>query len=154
MSPNPRSTFAIAGHPVHPMLVPLPIGFLVGALLTDLAYWQSARMEFAEFSAWLIGAGVVAALLAAVAGFTDFAGEPRIRALRPAWWHLFGNLLAVALSIVNFLVRLGDAPAAVLPTGLALSAIVVVLLLFNGWMGGEMVFRHGVAVRGPETGAP
>ena len=154
MPANPRSTFAIAGHPLHPLLVPLPIGFLIGALLTDIGYWQSGRMEFAEFSAWLIGAGVVAALLAAVAGFTDFVGEPRIRALRQAWWHLFGNLLAVALSIVNFVVRLGDAPAAVLPTGLALSAIVVVLLLFNGWMGGEMVFRHGVAVRGPEAGEP
>jgi uncharacterized membrane protein len=154
MPTNPRSTFAIAGHPLHPLLVPLPIGFLVGALLTDLAYWQTAWAGFAYFSAWLIGAGIVTALLAAAAGFTDFVGEPRIRALRKAWWHMGGNLLAVVLSIVNFALHMRDGAAAVLPAGLTLSAIVVVLLAFNGWMGGEMVFRHRVGVREPAAGEP
>ena len=103
-STNPRSTVRIAGHPIHPMLVPLPIGFLVGAFLTDIAYLKSGWASYAHFSGWLIGAGIVTALIA----------------------------------------------AAVLPLGIWLSGIVAVLLLFNGWMGGELVFRGRVGVLEPE----
>lgn len=143
----PKSTASIAGHPIHPMLVPFPIAFLVGALLTDIAYveWQGGMWAYA--SSWLIGAGIVSALLAAIFGFTDFVGERRIRRLKVAWYHMIGNLLAVVLSIANFLVHNRDGAMAVIPTGITLSAIVVLLLLFNGWMGGHLVYRHGVAVR-------
>lgn len=146
MSVHPRSTLKIAGHPLHPMLVPLPIGFLIGAFLTDVAYWLTGWASFAYFSTWLLVAGIATALLAAVGGFIDFAGEPRIRQIRKAWYHMFGNLLAVALSVINLLVHMRDGSAAVLPEGIFLSTVVAVLLLFNGWMGGELVFRHGVGV--------
>lgn len=146
MSVHPRSTLKIAGHPLHPMLVPLPIGFLIGAFLTDVAYWLTGWASFAYFSTWLLVAGIATALLAAVGGFIDFAGEPRIRQIRKAWYHMFGNLLAVALSVINLLVHMRDGSAAVLPEGIILSTVVAVLLLFNGWMGGELVFRHGVGV--------
>lgn len=143
----PKSTASIGGHPIHPMLIPFPIAFLVGALLTDIAYFQWQWAYWAYFSTWLIGAGIVSALLAALFGFIDFLGERRIRALKVAWYHMVGNLLAVGLSIVNFLVHMRDGALAVIPTGITLSAIVVALLIFNGWMGGHMVYRHGVAVR-------
>ena len=147
----PRSTAKIFGHPIHPMLVPFPIAFLVGALLTDIAYCQWGGM-WAYASSWLIGVGIVMALVAAIFGFTDYFGEPRIRRLRVANYHLIGNLTAVILSIANFLVHNRDGAAAVIPTGMTLSAIVVVLLLFNGWMGWEMVYRHGVGIDPkPET---
>lgn len=146
MSVHPRSTLKIAGHPLHPMLVPLPIGFLIGAFLTDVAYCLTGWASFAYFSTWLLVAGIATALLAAVGGFIDFAGEPRIRQIRKAWYHMFGNLLAVALSVINLLVHMRDGSAAVLPEGIILSTVVAVLLLFNGWMGGELVFRHGVGV--------
>jgi uncharacterized membrane protein len=146
---NPRSTFAIAGHPLHPLLVPFPIAFLVGALVTDIAYVKSGWWMWAYASSWLIGAGIVMALVAAIAGFTDFFGDRRIRRLKRAWYHMIGNLTAVLLSIVNFIIHTRDGEAAVVPTGIALSGVVVLLLLFNGWMGGEMVFRHGVGVHSP-----
>ena len=147
----PKSTASIAGHPIHPMLIPFPIAFLVGALLTDVAYVQWHWAYWAYFSTWLIGAGIVSALLAAIFGFIDFFGEPRIRALKVAWFHMFGNLLAVVLSIFNFFVHMRDGAMAVIPTGITLSAIVVLLLVLNGWMGGHMVYRHGVAVRPIDT---
>lgn len=143
----PRSTASIAGHPIHPMLVPFPIGFLVGALLTDIAYLKSGWAMWAYASSWLIGAGIVAALLAAIFGFIDFFGERRIRQLKPAWYHMIGNLTAVVLSIVNFIVHMRDGAMAVEGLGITLSAIVALLLVFNGWMGGHLVYRHGVAVR-------
>lgn len=147
MPDNPRSTASIAGHPIHPLLVPLPIGFLVGALITDITYVMSTWWMWAYASSWLLGAGIATALLAALAGFTDFFGDRRIRALRRAWYHMIGNLTAVVLAIVNFIVHTRDGAAAVIPLGVTLSAITVLLLLFNGWMGGELVFRHGVGVR-------
>lgn len=141
----PKSTAKIGGHPIHPMLVPFPIAFLVGALLTDFAYILWGGM-WAYASSWLIAAGIVSALLAALFGFIDFLGDRRIRAMRPAKWHMAGNLLAVTLSVLNLLVHNRDGALAVIPLGISLSAIVVLLLLFNGWIGGEMVYRRGVAV--------
>jgi uncharacterized membrane protein len=129
------------------MLVPLPIGFLVGALLTDLAYVGWGWAYFAYFSTWLIAAGIVTALLAAIAGFTDFFGDRRIRQIRKSWYHMIANLTAVLLSIVNLFIHNRDGAMAVIPTGLTLSTIVVLLLLFSGWMGGELVFRGRVGVR-------
>lgn len=146
MSDNPRSTVRILGHPLHPMLVPLPIGFLIGAFLADLAYVFTGWASWAFFATWLIAAGLVMAVVAALGGLVDFFGEPSIRRLRPAWMHLAGNVVVMALSLVNLLVHQRDGAAAVLPEGVILSGAVTVLLLFTGWMGGEMVYRHRVGV--------
>jgi uncharacterized membrane protein len=146
----PRSTATIAGHPIHPMLVTVPIGLLVGAFLTDIAYVVWGWAPFAYFSTWLIATGIVTALLAAVFGFIDFFGDRRIRQMRKAWYHMVGNLAAVLLSAVNLIVHNRDGAAAVIPLGITLSAIVVLLLLFNGWMGGELVFRGRVGVHPPD----
>lgn len=139
-----RATAAINGHPIHPLLVPFPIVFFVSALATDIAFALDGSSGWAEASKWLLGAGIVAAAAAALAGFADFFGNSRIRQYRDAWLHMFANLAAVVLEIVNFVTRLANEDAAG-STGLALSAVVVLILLFSGWKGGELVFRHGVA---------
>ncbi|MER8547440.1 MULTISPECIES: DUF2231 domain-containing protein [unclassified Mesorhizobium] len=143
---NPRSTARIAGHPIHPMLVPFPIACFVGTLLTDLAYWRTAEMMWADFSAWLVTVGVIMGCLAAIAGLIDFLANPLIRAQPPAWPHVLGNLLALALSIINMLVHTRDAWTSIVPTGLILSAVVVLVLIFTGWLGWSMVYRHHVGV--------
>jgi hypothetical protein len=81
---NPKSTARLAQHPIHPMLVSFPILCFVGALITDIAYWQTAEMMWADFSAWLLAAGLVMGVLAAIAGLIDFIGSPYIRKLTPA----------------------------------------------------------------------
>jgi len=146
VSDNPRSTASIAGHPIHPMLVPFPIACFVGTLLTDLTYWRTAEMMWADFSAWLVTVGVIMGFLTAIAGLTDFLANPRIRAQSPAWPHLLGNLLALVLSVINMLVHTRDAWTSIVPTGLILSAVVVVILIFTGWLGWSMVYRHHVGV--------
>jgi uncharacterized membrane protein len=144
---NPQSTAKIAGHPLHPMIVPFPIVFFVSALVTDVIFLQTGRPGFAEASMWLLGAGLVMAALAAVLGLTDFLGDRRVRALRTAWWHMSGNVIAVVLEAVNLYLRFaGGAEQAVAPAGVILSAVVTALLLFNGWMGWELVYRHRVGV--------
>ena len=142
---RPRSTARIGTHPIHPMLIPFPIAFLVGALVTDLIFTQGGGDLFwARAGTYLLGAGIVTALLAAVFGFIDFFGSQRIRDLSHAWQHMFGNLLAVVVAAANFLLRLGDEADAILPLGLLLSAVTVAILIFTGWRGGDLVYRHGV----------
>jgi uncharacterized membrane protein len=147
-SVHPRSTATIGGHPIHPMIVPFPIALLVGTLICDLAFWRTLGDGWAVAAMWMLGAGIVTALLAAVFGFIDFFGSDRIRALNDAWLHMIGNLTAVVLSAVSFYLRYRyGAAAGVMPWGLAISAVVFFLLLFNGWKGGELVYRHGVGVK-------
>ncbi|MCP3395270.1 DUF2231 domain-containing protein [Bradyrhizobium sp. CCGB12] len=147
MSANPRSTAKIANHPLHPMLIPFPVAFLVGGFVTDLAFLGTGDGFWARASMWLIGAAIVMALLAALAGFADFFSEPRIRALSDAWYHMIGNLMAVVAAAINLALRYGQgAEAAIKPWGVALSFVVVGILLFTGWKGWEMVYRHRVAV--------
>lgn len=150
-SDNPKSTWKLAGHPTHPALVPFPIAFLIGALVTDIVYRHGGDPFFARASFYLLGAGIVTALAAAVVGFTDFVGEPRIRALSHAWQHLIGNLVAVLLSIYNFYIRLGDHEGPIRGQGLYVSILVVLILGFTGWRGGDLVFRHRVGVADDRT---
>jgi uncharacterized membrane protein len=143
---NPRSTARLLGHPIHPMLVPFPIAFFIGAFLADLGFLKTGGAFWAEAASWLLGAGLVGAALAAAAGLTDFAGDRRIRALGAAWVHMLGNVTVVAIEAVNLWLRLGD-PAAALPSpGAYLSGAAFLLLGLTGWMGGELVFRHRVGM--------
>jgi uncharacterized membrane protein len=146
-SGNPRSTASIAGHPLHPMVIPFPIASFVGALAADIAFANTGNEFWVEASQWLLGVGVLTALMAAVGGFIDFFGDARIRALAPARRHMVGNLGLVVLQALNLLIRAGDNSAeAVVPLGVSLSAVGVLLLLFNGWQGWEMVYRHRVGI--------
>jgi uncharacterized membrane protein len=141
-----RSTAQIARHPIHPMLVPFPIACFVGALVTDIAYYATAEMMWADFSAWLLVVGVIMGVLAAIAGLTDFLSNRMIRALRPAWPHMLGNLVVLVLATINALLHSRDAWTSVYPTGLILSAVVVLIMSVTGWLGWSMVHRHGVGV--------
>lgn len=141
---RPKSTAKIGSHPIHPMLIPFPIATLVGALVADIVFAMSGDLFWARAATYLLGAGIATALLAAVFGFIDFFGSQRVRDLSHAWQHMFANLLAVVVAVVNFLLRLGDEGDAVLPTGLILSAVTVAILTFSGWRGGDLVYRHGV----------
>jgi uncharacterized membrane protein len=129
------------------MIVPFPIAFFIATLATDPVYAGTGDVAWARGSMWLLGAGIAMALLAAVLGFTDFMGERRIRRLRHAWFHMVGNLVAVVLAVINFGVRAQEGPeAAASAAGLGLSIVVAALLLFNGWMGWELVYHHHVGV--------
>jgi uncharacterized membrane protein len=143
---NPKSTARIGGHPIHPMLVPFPIACFVGTLLTDIAYWRTADIMWSNFSAWLLTAGLIMGGLAAVAGLVDVLGSRAVRSARPVWPHMIGNILVLALSLWNAFVHSRDAWTSVVPTGLILSAVVVLILLFTGWMGWALVYRHRVGV--------
>lgn len=138
---------SIRGRPLHAMLVPIPLVCFVGTFVTDIVYWQTAAMLWADISAWLLVVGLIGSLFAATAGLIDFFGDRRIRGLRAAWIHALGNITALILSTLNTLIHTRDAYTSVVPTGLILSAVVVTILLITGWNGWSMVYRHGVGMR-------
>jgi len=141
---HPRSTAQIGGHPIHPMLVQFPIVCFILTLVCDLLYTQG-HTELATASKWLLLIGLVFAALAAVAGLTDFLGDKRIQG-SDAIKHAVANVTAVVLELVNLLLRRGNHDF-IGSTGVWISAVVVLILLYSGWMGGKLVYRHGIGVR-------
>src|ERR1700760_1354797 len=137
------ATARIAKHPIHTMLVPIPIVCFVGALVTDIAYAVTAEIMYADFSAWLLLIGFIFGVLAAIAGFIDFVSNRAIRAQAPAWPHMLGNLVVLILAFFNNLIHTRDAWTSVVPVGLILSIITVLILPITGWLGWSMVYRHG-----------
>ena len=113
--PNPQSTASIAGHPLHPMLIPFPIAFFVATFVCDLVFWRTGDSFWATGALWLLGAGLVMAALAAVIGLIDVLGEERIRALNDTWWHAGGNVTAVLIALYNWYLRYTSGEAAVVP---------------------------------------
>jgi uncharacterized membrane protein len=139
------STAAVKGHPIHPMLVPLPIGFLVGVLLSDIGYLISQSTFWAEASRWLLLGGVLTGGLAAIPGFIDFFTIRYVRNHTVARLHMIGNVMALILSLVNLFNR-PDAATGVPGSGLGLSVVVVLIFLGTGWLGGELSYRYRVGV--------
>jgi uncharacterized membrane protein len=99
----------------------------------------------ASISNWLLGIGLVMAALAAAAGLTDFLGDKRIQGA-DAVKHMLANVTAVVLEVVNLVLRLRN-PDFIGSTGVYISLVVVLILLYSGWKGGDLVFRHGIGVR-------
>jgi uncharacterized membrane protein len=141
---HPQSTARIAGHPIHPMLIPFPIVCFILTFVCDILY-SRGQTGIASASSWLLGVGLAFAALAAVAGLTDFLGEKRIQ-VSDAVKHMLANVLAVVLELVNLVLRLKN-PDSIASTGVYISGVVVLILLYSGWKGGDLVYRHGMGVR-------
>jgi uncharacterized membrane protein len=136
-----RGRASIAGHPLHSMLAPFPIAFLVGAFASDLNFWCTGDVFWARASLWLAGAGLVTGLAAAVVALIDFLSIPRAREGQVDRIHFIGNAVVLMLALWNVLHRLGDPSGTVLPLGIILSGVVTLILFVTGWMGGELAYR-------------
>lgn len=137
-----RTPARIAKHPIHPMIVPIPIGLWLFSLVCDLVHAFGGASPNWETVAWftMIG-GIIGALIAAVPGFIDVISlPPGIR--RIGLTHMGLNLGIVVLYVINALLRRGGVTSG----AIWLSVISILLLLVSGWLGGKMVYEHGVAV--------
>lgn len=138
------------GHPFHPILVTVPIGAWVASLVFDvISRTGDDAAVFAKGAYWLIGIGIVGALVAAMFGFLDlFAIPTGTRVFKTALTHMSLNLSVVALFAVGFALRhshFRDSDGT--PSGpLALSVVALVLLGASGWLGGKLTYRYGVRV--------
>jgi uncharacterized membrane protein len=137
----------IGTHPIHPMLVVLPLGLWITALVFDIIYAFTGHATLRTVAFWNVGAGVVGALLAAIPGFVDWLSLTG-RAARIGTYHMLLNLGAVAIFAVNWFLRTRVSADSQWP--LVLSVVGVIGILVSGWLGGELVYAHRVGVEEEE----
>jgi uncharacterized membrane protein len=145
------------GHPVHPMLVTVPIGAWIASLVFDIgSHITASPGSLAQGSVWLIAVGVIGALAAACAGFLDlFAIPTGTRAFRTALVHMTLNLVVTAGYAAGFAWRYGGyhRPGPVAAGQIALSAVSLAVLAASGYLGGKLAYRYGVRVADEATQA-
>lgn len=140
-----KSIARIGKHPIHPMLIALPLGLWSFSLVADVLYLMNIHELWRYVAAFCLGGGIAGALIAAVPGFMDYLGIKEKSARTIATWHMAINLFLVGLYSANLIVRLNQD---FLPQGapIVLSVIGMVLLGLSGWLGGDLVYVHKVGV--------
>jgi uncharacterized membrane protein len=142
------------GHPVHQQLIVFPLGLLSTGVIFDIIALAGGNHFWFEIAFWLIAAGIIGGLAAALFGLMDWLGLPaNTRAKRIGSWHGGGNLVVLILFAASWWLR---KPAPLEPgSAPVLSFIGVALALVSGWLGGELVDRMGVGVdEGANLNAP
>ncbi len=150
-----RSRAALGNHPIHPILVPIPIGAFALAFVGDVAYATSGLHFWYAFAFVSMGIGILGAIAAAPFGLVDYLGIPAgTQAKRTATVHLTLNATALVLYVMNWLLRRGGAAAdeRTWPLVFLVEAFSFVSLAISGWLGGRLVFEDKVGV--PDAPAP
>jgi uncharacterized membrane protein len=141
-----RSTAWIGRRPFYPLLVAFAVSCFLGTLATDIAYWRTADMMWADFADWLVTAGVLVGYATILVAFIEVFGLRSGPLLRPTWPYAIGNIVTLILATLNMLVHTRDAWTSVVPWGVALSAAVVIVALITGWVTRETYAPYGAEV--------
>lgn len=143
------SKASIGGHPIHPMLVPFPIALWSTSFALDIWFYFERNPTWLYASKFMIAAGCLAAVAAAVVGIIDWLSLKDKQVVRIANWHARLNIAALVVFAISLYLRMQIGAPLVghrLTIPFLLSFLGVILIAISGWLGGEMVFRHGVAV--------
>src|SRR5215210_2546928 len=156
-----ESKFKVLGHAAHPILIVFPLGLLATAVVFDVIYLVTGTEQWSVIAFWLIAAGIVGGLVAAVPGWIDWFAIPTgTRAKSVGLAHGLGNVVVLVLFALSWLFRrdagsgfeMAGAPGTL---ALACSFAGAGLALLTGWLGGELIERLGMAVHdGAHLDAP
>jgi uncharacterized membrane protein len=152
------SPASIRGHPVHPMIIPFPIALWVFSLVADVIYLWRGNPVWKDWIAFysLLG-GIIGAAAAAVPGLMDWLSLTDKAVVKIANWHARLNVIALLVFAGSFYLRTTSGASLIgdsYTIPVALSVFGVVLITISGWLGGEMVFKHGVAVSSGSGATP
>jgi len=150
-----ESKAKLLGHPIHPMLIVFPLGLLATAVAFDVVGLVRSQNSWFGVSYWMIAAGIIGGLLAAVFGLIDWIAIPSgTRAKRIGLLHGVANVLVTILFTASWFMRASPANAPGY-SALVCSFLGAVLALVGGWLGGELVDRLGIGVdHGAHVNAP
>jgi uncharacterized membrane protein len=150
------SPASIAGHPIHPMLIPFPIALWVFSLVADILYLWRDNPGWEWMAFWTLLAGCLGAIAAAIFGLIDYFSLQEKEVVKVANWHARFNILALLLFAASWYLRTDNGSNMVngsLKIPIALSVAGVIAVTISGWLGGELVFKYGVAVN-PQNDTP
>lgn len=144
-----ENTARVANHPIHPMLIPFPVGLFISSFIFDIVYASTGDLRFYQVSYYMILAGVIGGLLAAIPGLIDYFSMRMSRDARnTATTHMILNLVIVALFVVNLFIRYDNNALAGSPRtwSLIVSIVSLLMLTYSGWLGWALIYKHGIAV--------
>ncbi len=150
MSTTPEpilSRAAIAGHPLHPMFIHFPVAALIGLVGTDAAHLLGGDPFWARAGVWMAGVGALGGWGASLAGLVDLLAVARVRRLITAWMHALVAVMMLSLATLNWLLRLGEDPGALIdPWGGLLTLVTATFIGLAAYLGGRLVYEHAVGV--------
>jgi uncharacterized membrane protein len=133
-------------HPIHPMVIVLPLGLWVFSVVCYLTYLLSAVAVWEAVALYAMAGGIIGGGLAAIPGLIDFVTLPKSRVQSIAISHLISNVIALTIFAIAFLLAVFGAPGSVAPFILSIFGLAAAIT--GGWFGGELVYVHGVGVSG------
>lgn len=142
-----KSKATLAGHPVHPMLIPFPLALWTTSFVVDILFYLFRHPTLLVIAKFMLAAGCIGALAAAVAGFIDWLSIRDGEVKKVANWHARLNVAALVIFAISFFLRMGrfsDLVGRRLTIPFLLSLVGVILISISGWLGGELVFRYGI----------
>ena len=145
-----KSKASIAGHPVHPMIIPFPLALWTTSFVVDVLFYFLRHPTLLIISKFMIGAGCLGAVAAAIPGIIDWLAIENGEVKKAANWHARLNIAALVVFAISFFLRLGSYSEIVgrkLTIPFLLSLVGMILISISGWLGGELVFRYGVGQR-------
>lgn len=142
-----ESKIAIAGHPLHAMMVAFPIALAFLTLGADAMYWWSADAFWPRVALWTAGIGFAMGVLAGITGTIELLIVPGIRIRAPSWTHFILAVTLLSVLGLNWGFRLPDPLGAVLPFGLMISALGAGMTALTGWHGGKLVFDYQIGTQ-------
>jgi uncharacterized membrane protein len=141
------SKASIGGHPIHPMLVPFPLGLWTTSLAADILFYFTRNRSLLLISKFMIAAGCLGAIAAAVPGIIDWLTLQDRDVRKVANWHARLNIVALIVFIIDLYLRMNAGSRWVgykLTVPFLLSVVGVILISTSGWLGGELAYRYGV----------
>jgi uncharacterized membrane protein len=138
---------AIAGHPLHAMLVAFPIALTMSVLGADLLFWWTGDPFWAVAAGWATFGAFLMGVLAGITGTIELLIVPGIRNRSASWTHFILAVMLLSILGANWVVRIGDPAGAVLPWGLMLSFVAAGLTALTGWHGGKLVFDYQIGTK-------
>jgi|SRR5215813_9157169 len=143
------SKASIGGHPIHPMLVPFPLALWITSFVTDVVYYFERNASLLLISKFMIAAGCLGAVAAAIPGIIDWLALKQPEVNRISNWHARLNIIALIIFAISLYLRLRTAAGLVshrIIIAFLLSFVGVILIVISGWLGGEMAYKYGVGV--------
>lgn len=152
-----KSNVNILDHPLHPILVLIPAGAWITSLVFDIIFLATGSSFWFVASLWIMVVGIGGAVLAAITGAYDLFTLPMAeRPKKTGLTHMTLNLIITVLYIINVAairapvmnsaIRAAAIPSNTVAWGFILNVVAVLLLLESGWLGGELIYRYGIAI--------